>query len=58
MRVARLRSVHLAARDPAAGASNLLGSNAVTRAFVCEFRRPASRDLEFVVAGLVAGHRV
>jgi tRNA(Arg) A34 adenosine deaminase TadA len=58
IRMAQLRAVHFAARDPAAGSTSFLQANAFMREFATEAHGPASADLEFVVVALVTEYRV
>jgi tRNA(Arg) A34 adenosine deaminase TadA len=59
IRMAQLRAVHFAARDPAAGSAGFLDATPFMRAFATTSHGPAEdhRDLEFVVVALVTEHR-
>jgi tRNA(Arg) A34 adenosine deaminase TadA len=59
IRMAQLRAVHFAARDPAAGSAGFLDATPFMRAFATTTHGPAEdrRDLEFVVVALVTEHR-
>ena len=57
IRIMQLKTLHIAARDPAAGSTELLNATKFMRHFECEVVDPADPALEFVNVALMFEHR-
>ena len=57
IRVMQLKTLHMAARDPAAGSTELLGATRFMRHFECEVVGPSDSTLEFVNVALMLEYR-
>ncbi len=57
IRMSQLRAVHFAARDPSAGAAELLHINEFMRAFPCAVHPPRHEHLEMVIVALIMERR-
>ncbi|MCZ6640706.1 MAG: nucleoside deaminase [Gammaproteobacteria bacterium] len=57
VRMMQIKSLHFAARDPAAGSIELLTATRFMRRFSCDVKRPADPTLEFVNVALTLEYR-
>ena len=57
IRMTQLEAVHLAARDPAAGSTELLSASEFMRKFTCTVFDPSDSMLEFASVALVLEYR-
>jgi tRNA(adenine34) deaminase len=57
IRMMQLKTIHIAARDPAAGSTALLNATKFMRHFECQVVEPTDPTLEFVNVAMVLEHR-
>ena len=57
IRMMQLRSLHFAAKDPAAGSTELLSATAFMKRFACDVVGPSDAGLEFANVALMLEHR-
>jgi tRNA(adenine34) deaminase len=57
IRIMQLKTLHIAARDPAAGSTELLSATRFMRQFECQVAGPTDSTLEFVNVAMMLEHR-